>query len=127
MGTNYLIDTNIAIYLLNGSLNENALRFIEPIVNESYNLSVITKIELLGFAFPDSDKLTDTKNFIDDGILIALTDDIVEQTITLRQLYKIKMPDAIIAATAIVFDYTLLSRNDKDFAHIVDLKYINPF
>jgi predicted nucleic acid-binding protein len=127
MGTNYLIDTNIAIYLLNGSLNENALRFIEPIINDVYNLSVITKIELLGFAFPDTDKLSDTKNFINDGILIALNDDIVEQTITLRQLYKIKMPDAIIAATAIVYNYTLLSRNDKDFVQIVGLKYLNPF
>jgi predicted nucleic acid-binding protein len=112
---------------LNGSLNENALRFIEPIVNDAYYLSVISKIELLGFAFPDADKLSDTQNFINDGILIALTDDIVEQTITLRQLYKIKMPDAIIAASAIVLDYTLLSRNDKDFNQIADLKYINPF
>jgi predicted nucleic acid-binding protein len=127
MGANYLIDTNIAIYLLNGSLNQNALHFMEPIINDAYNLSVITKIELLGFAFPDTDKLSDTKSFINDGFLITLNDDIVEQTITLRQLYKIKMPDAIIAATAIVFDYILLSRNDKDFTQIVDLKYINPF
>jgi len=127
MGTNFIIDTNIAIYLLNGSLNENALRYIEPIVNDSYYLSVISKIELLGFASPDVDKHSDTQNFINDGILIPLTDDIVEQTITLRQLYKIKMPDAIIAATAIVLDYTLLSRNDKDFIQISDLKYVNPF
>jgi hypothetical protein len=82
---------------------------------------------LLGFGFPDVDKRSDTQNFINDGILIALTDDIVEQTITLRQLYKIKMPDAIIAATAIVLDYTLLSRNDKDFIQNSDLKYVNPF
>jgi predicted nucleic acid-binding protein len=127
MGTNYIIDTNIAIYLLNGSLNENALRYIEPIINDSYYLSVISKIELLGFAFPDIDKRSDTQNFINDGTLIVLTDNIVEQTITLRQLYKIKMPDAIIAATAIVLDYTLLSRNDKDFIQISDLKYVNPF
>jgi predicted nucleic acid-binding protein len=37
------------------------------------------------------------------------------------------MPDAIIAATAIVLDYTLLSRNDKDFIQISELKYVNPF
>jgi predicted nucleic acid-binding protein len=127
MGTGFIIDTNVAIYLLNGSLNENALRYIEPIVNDSFYLSVISKIELLGFAFPDTDKLSDTQSFINDGILIALTNDIVEQTITLRQLYKIKIPDAIIAATAMVFDYTLLSRNDKDFIQIAGLKYVNPF
>lgn len=55
MGTSFIIDTNIAIYLLNGSLNENALGYIEPIVNDSFHLSVISKIELLGFAFPDQD------------------------------------------------------------------------
>jgi predicted nucleic acid-binding protein len=127
MGTSYLIDTNIVIYLLNGSLNENALRFMEPIINDHYNLSVISKIELLGFSFSDEEKLSDTKNFINDGVLIPLNDEIIEQTIYLRQIYKLKTPDAIIAATAIVFDSTLVSRNDKDFSQITNLKYINPF
>ena len=49
MGTNFLIDTNIGIYLMNGSLNANGLSYIEPIINANYHLSVITKIELLGF------------------------------------------------------------------------------
>jgi predicted nucleic acid-binding protein len=78
VGTSFIIDTNVAIYLLNGSLNENALRYIEPIVNDSFYLSVISKIELLGFAFPDTDKLAGTQSFINDGILVGLTNDIVE-------------------------------------------------
>jgi predicted nucleic acid-binding protein len=127
MGKNYLIDTNIGIYLMNGSLNDKALRFVEPIINGTYNLSVITKIELLGFAFTDNDNLTNTRNFINDGIVISLTDDIVEKTIDIRQRYKIKLPDAVIAATAIVCDFTLISRNDKDFANINELSYFNPF
>ena len=127
MGKNYLIDTNIGIYLMNGSLNDNALRFIEPIIDNTYNLSVITKIELLGFAFTDANNLANTRNFINDGIVISLTDDIVEQTIDLRQRYKIKLPDAVIAATAIVCDFTLISRNDKDFSNINELAYFNPF
>ena len=122
-----LIDTNIAIYLLNGSLNENALRFIEPIINDSYSLSVIAKIELLGFTFSDAGKFSETQSFIDDGVLITLTDEIVTKTIELRQTFKIKLPDAIIAATAMVFDLTLVSRNDKDFKSITGLKYLNPF
>ncbi len=70
MGTQFLIDTNIGIYLLNGSLNQNALQFIEPIINDSYRMSVITKIELLGFAFTDTNQLSDTRNFINDGIIL---------------------------------------------------------
>ncbi|MEY4538677.1 MAG: hypothetical protein RLZZ306_434, partial [Bacteroidota bacterium] len=54
-------------------------------------------------------------------------DEIVEKTIEIRRIYKIKLPDALIAATAIVFDLTLVSRNDKDFTQIPELKYINPF
>ena len=132
MGATYLIDSNIAIYLLNGSLNENALTFIEPIINDAYSLSVITKIELLGFTFSDANKLSETQYFIDDSTLLALTDEIVTKTIELRQTFKIKpnrrtVPDAIIAATAIVFDLTLISRNDKDFKSLTNLKYLNPF
>ena len=127
MGATYLIDSNIAIYLLNGSLNENALTFIEPIINDAYSLSVITKIELLGFTFSDANKLSETQYFIDDSTLLALTDEIVTKTIELRQTFKIKLPDAIIAATAMVFDLTLISRNDKDFKSLTNLKYLNPF
>ena len=112
---------------MNGSLNNNALSFIEPIIDTTYYLSVITKIELLGFAFTDAANLLNTRNFINDGIVISLTDDIVEQTINLRQRYKIKLPDAVIAATAIVCDFTLISRNDKGFSNITEFAYFNPF
>ena len=67
------------------------------------------------------------RSFISDSIILSLTDEVVERTIELRKLYKIKLPDAIIAATAIVHDFTLISRNDKDFARITELKYLNPF
>lgn len=127
MGKNYLIDTNIGIYLMNGSLNSNALRFIEPIIDDTYHLSVITKIELLGFAFADATNLSNTREFVNDSIVISLTDAIVEQTIQLRQRYKMKLPDAVIAATAIVHNFTLISRNDKDFSNINELQYFNPF
>ncbi|WP_394996139.1 type II toxin-antitoxin system VapC family toxin [Emticicia sp.] len=59
--------------------------------------------------------------------MFPLDNSIVYKTIELRRLYKIKLPDAIIAATAIVFDFTLISRNDKDFENINGLKYYNPF
>ncbi len=127
MGTQFLIDTNIGIYLMNGSMNENTLRFIEPVIDGTYHLSVITKIELLGFAFSDTDKFLDTQSFVNDSVVIGLSEQTVEQTIELRRAYKIKLPDAIIAATAMVFDLTLISRNDKDFDKIEGLKYFNPF
>lgn len=49
------------------------------------------------------------------------------QTIEVRKNYRIKLPDAIIAATAMVHGFTLVSRNDADFGKITGLKYWNPF
>ena len=42
-------------------------------------------------------------------------------------LYKIKLPDAIIAATALVHNLTLLTRNEKDFSKISNVEITNPW
>jgi hypothetical protein len=52
---------------------------------------------------------------------------LVNTTIHTRQTYKIKLPDAIIAATALVYNLTLISRNSKDFDGIEGLEFINPY
>ncbi len=60
-------------------------------------------------------------------IVIPLNDDIVKATIALRKKNKIKTPDAIIAATAMVLDFTLVTRNIKDFTKIPLLKILDPW
>lgn len=57
---------------------------------------------------------------------ISMSDDIVEKTIEVRRKYKIKLPDAVIAATAIISNYTLVTSNIKDFKSISDLEVLNP-
>ncbi|MES2517930.1 MAG: PIN domain-containing protein [Bacteroidota bacterium] len=57
---------------------------------------------------------------------IAITDDIVDKTVELTRKYKIKTPDAIIAATAITKQLTLITDNDRNFLNIKDLRVINP-
>jgi len=127
MGENYLIDTNVAIYFLNGVLPPQSLPFMRSIFDSGANLSVITKIELLGWSFPGVSSSNSAEQFVDTSTIYALTDAVVSLTIILRKAYKIKLPDAIIAATAIVYDLTLISRNDKDFVGIPSLAYRNPF
>ncbi|MFM9836651.1 MAG: PIN domain-containing protein [Cyclobacteriaceae bacterium] len=61
-------------------------------------------------------------NYLIDNI----NDFIIEKTIELRKTHKTKLPDAIIAATAIVYDLTLISRNTSDFKNIEGLKVIDP-
>jgi predicted nucleic acid-binding protein len=47
-------------------------------------------------------------------------------TAELRKTYRIKLPDAIIAATSLVYDLTLITSNTKDFKNIKDLQILDP-
>jgi predicted nucleic acid-binding protein len=58
--------------------------------------------------------------------IITVNQDIIQKTIEIRKKFRLKLPDAVIAATALVYDYTLISDNDKDFVKVSGLKYINP-
>lgn len=127
MGTRYIIDTNIAIYFLDGLLPDYALPKMTLILNQESNLSIVSKIELLGWSFPNTEKANSTQIFVDSSFIFPLSNEVADKSIELRKAYKIKLPDAVIAATALVYDITLISRNDKDFANIPALKYYNPF
>ncbi|WP_375445998.1 type II toxin-antitoxin system VapC family toxin [uncultured Fibrella sp.] len=127
MGTAYLIDTNTIIYLLDGKLPSNAEKFLSTLIDNSCQLSVISQIELLSWASPSPESYSILETFVADCQIIDLSIGIIQQTIRLRQAYKMKLPDAVIAATALVHGWTLISRNDGDFRKIAELSYINPF
>ena len=78
------------------------------------------KIEALGFeAQPVA--MQALQDFISYMTVLPLTDEIAEKTIQLRKANKIKLPDAVIAATALVHHLTLITRNTKDFKNIKNL------
>jgi len=56
-----------------------------------------------------------------------IDDEIIDKTIDLRKKHKIKLPDAIIAATAIVNNFILISHNIKDFQKINELQCIDAY
>ncbi len=127
MESDYLIDTNTIIYLLDKKLPPTAELFLAKIIDESCQLSVISQIELLSWQPPRTDDKLVVDAFVADCRIIDLSPAIVQRTILLRQTYRTKLPDAVIAATALVNDWTLVSRNDNDFRRIPELKYVNPF
>lgn len=53
--------------------------------------------------------------FMDDAFILYLTPDVIDMSIAIRKNGNIKLPDAIIAATAIVFDLTRVTRNTSDY------------
>lgn len=60
-------------------------------------------------------------------MVLGIDDKVVEQTIRICKSQKIKLPDAIIAATASVYDFSLITRNTSDFKNIQGLKLLNPW
>ncbi len=108
-----ILDTNAVIYLQNGQL-KNSLDAGE------YGISIITEIELLSFTGLDKKQYKWLHNFIDAIEVFPLIDNVKDTTIALRRAHKIKTPDAIICATAIIQNAVLLT-NDKQLLNIQEL------
>jgi len=119
------MDTNAVIDYLGSKIPVSGMDFMNAVVDAFPNVSVGTKIELLGFNAPEDHYNTLTQ-FINDATVLDLTHPVVEATIEIRKKRKTKLPDAIIAATALVYDLVLISRNTSDFKDINGLKVINP-
>jgi len=123
----YLLDTNILIYYLNDNVPENQSEKLNNIIKNHFNISVITKMEFLGFRNYSSHAFRMAKEFINYANCYNLNEEIVEMVITIRRKQKIKLPDAIIAATALINKSTLVTRNTIDFKDIEEIHIYNPF
>jgi predicted nucleic acid-binding protein len=91
-----LFDSNLIIYLSKELISTDDL-----IDNEVYAISVITYMEVLGYTFVSEKEETFVKELIQLFEIIYIDKEIVKQVIEIRKLYKIKLPDAIICATAL--------------------------
>lgn len=121
----YLLDTNTVIDFCTSKLPVNAKNLlvrIEP------KISVISRIELFASSKISLQEKETLELFVEMATIFDhIDEDIIAKTIRLRQQYKTQLPDAIIAATALVNDLILITRNSKDFEQISDLKVINPY
>lgn len=121
----YLIDNNVISSYFSGLFSKNAMIFVANAIDQTPNISVITEIEALSWLSPDKKKEAIVKAFIEDANILPLSPDVVAQCVKIRRSRKIKTPDAIIAATAIVHSLTFIT-NDNDFNNIEDLKVVDP-
>jgi predicted nucleic acid-binding protein len=122
MGATYLIDTNAISDYLGGSLPISGLDFMDEIMDNSPAISVVNRIELLGQNRPELSKF---KIAVEGYFVFELTEEIILKTIALRKSRSIKVPDAIIAATALVNDLTIITHNTSDFKNIPSLKLLD--
>ena len=117
-GNSLLIDTNIALYLLNGDTT-----IAELLNGRDVHVSFITELELLGFQDIKEEDRSIIEDLLNNCIIVDLNQAIKRITVDLKQKYKLKLPDAIIAATSIYMNLPLISA-DKDFDRISDLQFI---
>ncbi|MDR3694498.1 type II toxin-antitoxin system VapC family toxin [Mucilaginibacter sp.] len=126
MAERFLIDTSAVIKYLNETLPIEGLSFIDKIVDNESIISFVTEIELQVWNPSNQNILSIYQIFISNSTVIGINDKIIQETIKIRKSSKIKLPDALIAATAIINNLTLMADNDKDFKKVPELKYLNP-
>ncbi len=124
--TEYLIDTNILIYHTKGS--QLTIDFINNLIAQhSFNLSILTKIEFLGWDKHTHDGFKKCKRLIEPANIYPVDENIANKSIELRREMKIKLADAVIASTALLNNFKLVTRNVNDFKIIEKMEVINPF
>ena len=105
-----LLDTNILIDYLSGveTAREEVSRFDEPLI------SWITWMEVLVGASDERETQT-LKSFLSGFRLVAIDRDVSERAVAIRRQHRIRLPDAIIWASAQAEGAMLVTRNTQDF------------
>jgi predicted nucleic acid-binding protein len=105
-----VFDTNILIDYLNGRAEAKA----ELDLYEEKMISIVTYMEVLvGAKNPDEAEIL--RAFLQSFRCKELTQSVANFAITLRQQHRLKLPDAIVYATARDVGCNLVTRNTKDF------------
>lgn len=117
-----LLDTNIVVYAI-----QPQYPFLHDLIVQNLpNYSAISFVESLGFHRITRQDETDIRRLLARLPRIEIDQPVLDQAVALRQQRKMSLGDAIIAATALVHNKTLITRNIADFAWIAGLKLLDP-
>jgi predicted nucleic acid-binding protein len=122
----YLIDSNVVIDYKAKRIPAENLDFISQIFEKDFHISVAVEIEVLGFN-TNPEATAEMEEFIAGATIFQLDESVTRRTIELRRRYKLKLGDAIIAATALEYNLTLITHNIADFKRIDGLTLLNPY
>lgn len=123
----HVFDSNILIYHINGKLDSAMEQALYGYFEQPACISTITAMEVLSWPGHSDESVEMTSAFLEVFDEIAMDAEIKVLAIKIRRNYRLKLPDAIIAATAVHLGIPLITRNVKDFKEIPELRLINPF
>jgi hypothetical protein len=107
-------------------LHEKSKEFVSKIINTNFIISVVVEIEALTY-YEAPHKMPLIEEFLSMATVLQLDRTVTKKVVEIRRKQrKLKLGDAIIAATAIIHNLVLVTNNVKDFANIKGLKIIDP-
>ena len=112
-----LLDSNIVIYAATTQTDEMSRLIDDP----EAAVSFVTYIEVLGYQGLDERQESFCESFFHAVAVLDLTCVIARRAVYLRQQRRMSLGDSIIAATALVPDLPLATRNVRDFRWISEL------
>jgi predicted nucleic acid-binding protein len=107
--TAVVLDSNSVINHLNKRLDLDAVLKLYP--NCEKKISVITFIEVLAWPDMTPEKEREARTFLSGCTVVELTPDICEEAVKIRRTKKLRLPDSVIAATAVVLKVPVLSND----------------
>jgi predicted nucleic acid-binding protein len=126
MGMNMLVDSKEIIDYVSNRIPEKSAKQLDIYFNSNFSVSIVSKIEVLGFNTQEYE-LEQLESFIQLSSIVYIDEAVADKTIEIRRMKRIKLPDAIIAATALVQNCILLSHNTTDFKKIEGLQVLDPY
>ena len=117
-GPDLFIDTNIVLYLLGGDHT-----LADLLDKKTWYLSFITELELLGFKSLNEAEEKSIRDLLDQCVIIDINPFIKKKAIQIRRSSGLKLPDCIIAASAVYLGMPLITA-DKDFANIPGIELV---
>ncbi len=116
------LDSNIIIYSFQPSFS-----YLKPLVADPANaVSVISRLEILGFHGIQTNEQLYCEYVFQILQQLPVDENVLDEAIHLRKHYKMKLADSIVAATALLHNAELYTRNIVDFKNIQDLIVVNP-
>jgi predicted nucleic acid-binding protein len=120
----YTLDTNAIIYYL----DEDAavVPVLEPILAQDVAIfvSVVTELELLSHPGLTEEDIAEIAQVLTSMVVFPLESRLAQLAGTIRRQYRLKTPDSIVAATALLTRTTLVTRNIRDFQEIATLSLL---
>lgn len=117
-----LLDSNIVIYATHPNYSE----LLTILSEHALAISEITRIEVLGYHRISIQEKWLVTEFLATPTRFSIDDPIIELAIQLRQQRSMGLGDAIIAATALIYQLPLMTHNVRDFQWIGELQVIDP-